>query len=328
MSEPVKTASRSAPPGAPPFEDMVWVPGGTFLMGSDHHYPEEAPAHQVTVDGFWMDRYTVTNREFRRFVEATSYVTFAEKPPRAEDYPGAKPEMLVAGSIVFRKPAQRVELSNHHNWWDWVPGASWRHPRGAQSSLGGLAKHPVVHVAFQDAEAYARWTGKALPTEAEWELAARGGLEGAEFCWGNEFAPRGKQMCNTWQGDFPSENLLTDGYEWTAPVGSFPPNGYGLHEMAGNVWEWTTDWFQSHGELVKSCCASVNPVGGPEEQSYHQGTRDLRIPRKVMKGGSYLCAPNYCRRYRPAARMAQPIDTSTGHLGFRCVVRVPKGESR
>jgi formylglycine-generating enzyme required for sulfatase activity len=182
----------------------------------------------------------------------------------------------------------------------------------------------VVHVAFQGAEAYARWAGKALPTEAEWEFAARGGLAGAEFCWGDEFAPRGRQMSNTWQGDFPNENLLTDGYEWTAPVGAFPPNGYGLHEMAGNVWEWTTDWFQSHGELVKSCCASVNPVGGPEEQSYHAGSRDLQIPRKVMKGGSYLCAPNYCRRYRPAARMAQPIDTSTCHLGFRCIVRVPR----
>ena len=173
-----------------------------------------------------------------------------------------------------------------------------------------------------------RWAGKALPTEAEWELAARGGLEGAEFCWGDEFAPRGKQMCNTWQGDFPSENLLTDGYEWTAPVGSFPPNGYGLHEMAGNVWEWTTDWFQSHGELVKSCCASVNPVGGPEEQSYHQGTRDLRIPRKVMKGGS-TSAPRTTagatgrRPGWPSRSTPRPA-----HLGFRCVVRVPKGESR
>jgi formylglycine-generating enzyme required for sulfatase activity len=180
----------------------------------------------------------------------------------------------------------------------------------------------VVHVSYQDAEAYTRWAGKALPTEAEWEFAARGGLDGAEFCWGDELAPRGKSMCNFWQGNFPYENLLTDGYDWTAPVGAFPPNGYGLFDMAGNVWEWTTDWYQPHGELVRSCCASVNRLGGQAEESYHAETRELRIPRRVMKGGSYLCAPNYCRRYRPAARMAQPIDTSTCHLGFRCIVRV------
>jgi sulfatase modifying factor 1 len=316
--------AASVPPGLAPVSDMVWIPGGTFRMGSDHHYPEEAPAHEVTVDGLWMDRYTVTNREFRRFVETTGHVTFAERPPRAEDYPGAKPEMLFAGSMVFVKPPQPVDLRNHHNWWDWTPGADWRHPRGPKSSLGGLARHPVVHVTYEDADAYARWAGKALPTEAEWEFAARGGLDGAEFCWGHEFTARGKAMCNSWQGDFPHENLLTDGYEWTAPVGSFPPNGYGLHDMAGNVWEWTADWYQPHGELVRSCCGSMNPIGGQAEQSYHAGTRDLRIPRRVMKGGSYLCAPNYCRRYRPAARMAQPIDTSMCHLGFRCVVRMPK----
>jgi formylglycine-generating enzyme required for sulfatase activity len=307
---------------------MVWIPGGAFLMGSDRHYPEEAPVHEVSVDGFWMDRYAVTNREFRRFVEATGYVTFAEKAPRAEDYPGAKAEMLVAGSIVFKKAASPMDLRNHHDWWDWVPGANWRHPRGPQSSLGGLARHPVVQIAFEDAEAYARWAGKALPTEAEWEIAARGGLEGAEFVWGDEFTPRGRAMCNWWQGEFPHENLLEDGYEWTAPVGSFPPNGYGLFDMAGNVWEWTTDWYQPHGEIVRSCCATVNPLGGRAEQSYHRGAGELRIPRKVMKGGSYLCAPNYCRRYRPAARMAQPIDTSTCHLGFRCIVRVkPAGQT-
>jgi formylglycine-generating enzyme required for sulfatase activity len=301
---------------------MVWIPGGAFLMGSDRHYPEEAPVHEVIVDGFWMDRYAVTNRDFRRFVEATGYVTFAEKAPRAEDYPGAKAEMLVAGSIVFKKAAGPVDLRNHHNWWDWVQGANWQHPRGPKSSLGGLARHPVVQIAFQDAEAYAGWAGKALPTEAEWELAARGGLDGAEFVWGDEFTPRGRPMCNWWQGEFPHQNLLEDGYEWTAPVGSFPPNGYGLYDMAGNVWEWTTDWYQPHEEIVHSCCAAVNPLGGQAEQSYHRGTRELRIPRKVMKGGSYLCAPNYCRRYRPAARMAQPIDTSTCHLGFRGIVRV------
>ena len=315
--------AAAPPPGPPPAPDMVWIPGGAFRMGSDHHYPEEAPAHEVTVDGFWMDRYTVTNREFRRFVEATGHVTLAERPPTAEDYPGAKPEMLVAASMLFRKSLHPVDLRNPVNWWDWTPGVDWRRPRGRQSSLGGLARHPVVHVAYEDAETYARWAGKALPTEAEWEFAARGGLDGAEFCWGHEFTPHGKSVCNSWQGDFPHENLLTDGYEWTAPVGSFPPNGYGLHDMAGNVWEWTIDWYQPHAELVHPCCVSVNPLGGQAERSYHAGMRGLRIPRRVMKGGSYLCAPNYCRRYRPAARMAQPIDTSTCHLGFRCVVRMP-----
>jgi formylglycine-generating enzyme required for sulfatase activity len=303
---------------------MVWIPGGAFLMGSDHHYAEEAPVHEVRVGGFWMDRFAVTNRDFRRFIETTGHVTLAEKPPRAEDYPSARPEKLVAASMVFAKPSAPVDLRNHHNWWDWMPGASWRHPRGPASSLGGLGRHPVVQIAFEDAEAYARWAGKTLPTEAEWEFAARGGLDGAEFVWGAEFTPRGRAMCNSWQGEFPHENLLADGYEWTAPVGSFPPNGYGLFDMAGNVWEWTTDWYQPHGEIVRSCCATVNPLGGEAEQSYHRGTRELRIPRKVMKGGSYLCAPNYCRRYRPAARMAQPVDTSTCHLGFRCIVRVTR----
>jgi formylglycine-generating enzyme len=224
--------TASPPPGPPPAPDMVWIPGGTFHMGSDYHYPEEAPAHEVTVDGFWMDRYTVTNREFRRFVEATGHVTLAERVPKAEDYPGAKPELLFAGSIVFKKQTGPVDLRNAYNWWDWVQGADWRHPRGRKSSLGGLAKHPVVHVSYQDAEAYTRWAGKALPTEAEWEFAARGGLDGAEFCWGDELAPRGKSMCNFWQGNFPHENLLMDRYEWTAPVGSFAPNGYGLFDMA------------------------------------------------------------------------------------------------
>jgi len=200
--------------------------------------------------------------------------------------------------------------------------ADWRHPAGPDSTLKGLAKHPVVHVAYQDAKAYANWAGKELPTEAEWEFAARGGLEGAEFTWGDEFAPDGEFMANTWQGDFPSENLLEDGFEGTAPVGSFPANGYGLYDMAGNVWEWTTDWYQQHNEITRSCCGSLNPRGGDREKSFDPSVPDVLIPRKVMKGGSFLCAPNYCRRYRPAARMAQPIDTSTCHLGFRCVVRV------
>ena len=319
--ENVKGPSGSARPGKPPAKNMVWIPGGSFMMGSDNHYPEEAPAHPVTVDGFWMDQHTVTNAEFSRFVEATGYVTTAEKPPHAEDYPGAKPELLIPASVVFRSPGYKVDLGNHYNWWTYVPGANWRHPLGPDTSLKGLSKHPVVHIAYEDAEAFASWAGKELPTEAEWEFAARGGLEGAEFAWGAEFTPDGKQMANTWQGDFPTENLLEDGFEWTAPVGSFPPNGYGLSDMAGNVWEWTTDWYQDHGKIAQSCCGSFNPQGGIREESYDPCSPQIKIPRKVMKGGSFLCAPNYCRRYRPAARMGQPVDTSTCHLGFRCIVR-------
>jgi len=309
--------------GAASLEDMVWIPGRPFLMGSNNHYPEEAPAHEVRVGGFWIDIYTVTNAQFARFVEATGYVTVAERPANPADYPGAKPELLAPSSVVFHKPRQRVDLRNHHNWWRYVPGADWRHPDGPGSSLEGRERHPVVHVAYEDAEAYARWVGKELPTEAEWELAARGGLDGAEYAWGNEFVPGGKMLANTWQGEFPVENLLTDGFEERAPVGSFPPNGYGLYDMAGNVWQWTTDWYQDGHEITDACCAGAEPKGGEREKSYDPQMPEIRIPRKVMKGGSYLCAPNYCRRYRPAARMAQPVDTSTCHLGFRCVVRSP-----
>jgi formylglycine-generating enzyme len=309
------------PGAAAPAENMVWIPGGTFLMGSDHHYPEEAPAHKVSVDGFWMDVCTVTNHEFRRFVEVTGYVTFAERPANPDDYPGSKTELLAPSSVVFIKPRQRVDLGDHYNWWAYVRGANWRHPRGPASSIKGLEKHPVVHIAFEDAEAYAKWAGKELPTEAEWEFAARGGLEGAEYVWGDELTPGGKHLANTFQGEFPRQNKIEDGYEWTAPVGSFPPNGYGLYDMAGNVWQWTTDWFQEHGKIESPCCTIRNPRGGDLEDSFDPQQPEIKIPRKVMKGGSFLCAPNYCRRYRPAARMSQPIDTSTCHLGIRCIVR-------
>ena len=315
-----KTVLR--PKGKPPAKEMVWIPGGSFTMGSNDHYPEEAPAHPVSVDAFWMDQYVVTNAQFSRFVEETNYVTSAERAPRAEDYPGAKPELLVPASVVFHRPGYKVDLNNHFNWWTYVPNANWRKPWGPESSLKGLANHPVVHVAYEDAERYAKWVGKELPTEAEWEFAARGGLEGMEFVWGSEFTPDGQHMANTWQGEFPNENTLDDGFEWTAPVGSFSPNGYGLYEMAGNVWEWTTDWYLEHNKLPNACCGSINPRGGSLDESYDPCSSQIRIPRKVMKGGSYLCAPNYCRRYRPAARMAQPVDTSTCHLGFRCIVRV------
>jgi len=321
MNELVQVAVTSAAPGAAPASGMVWIPGGTFRMGSDHHYPEEAPAHNVSVGGFWMDRYTVTNAEFRRFVDASGHVTVAERPANPEDYPGAKTEMLAPSSVMFKKSSGPVDLRNHFNWWAYVRGADWRHPRGPASNIRALMNHPVVHVAFADAQAYAKWARKELPTEAEWEFAARGGLEGAEFCWGDELMPDGKSMTNNWQGEFPWQNLCEDGYEWTAPVGSFPPNGYGLHDMAGNVWQWTTDWYQDHGKIEHACCTIDNPRGGQADQSHDPNVTNVRIPRKVMKGGSFLCAPNYCRRYRPAARMPQAIDTSTCHLGFRCIVR-------
>jgi formylglycine-generating enzyme required for sulfatase activity len=268
-----------------------------------------------------MDVVTVTNAEFERFVAATGYVTLAEKPANAAEYPGAKPEMLAPSSTIFKKPAGPVDMRNHYNWWVYVAGANWRHPRGPASSIRKMADHPVVHVAFEDVEAYARWAGKELPTEAEWEFAARGGLEGAEYVWGNELTPGGKHMANTWQGEFPYRNAMEDGFEYTAPVGSFPANGFGLFDMAGNVWQWTSDWYREHGVIDSPCCTAHNPRGGDRDASWDPRTPDIQIPRKVTKGGSHLCAPNYCRRYRPAARMAQPVDTSISHLGFRCIVR-------
>ncbi|WP_208110087.1 formylglycine-generating enzyme family protein [Methylocaldum gracile] len=319
-----KTAIRFASPAPePPFPDMVWIPGGTFLMGSDRHYPEEAPAHRVALDGFWMDRFPVTNERFARFVAATEHVTFAEIPPNPADYPGALPHMIYAGSLVFVKPPGPVNLRDIGNWWSYMKGADWRHPRGPESSLQGLERHPVVHVTFADAEAFARWEGKALPTEAEWERAARGGLDGAAYAWGEELAPEGRMLANYWQGRFPWENLVVDGYEGTSPVGAFPPNGYGLYDMIGNVWEWTADWYEPGHPSARqaACCVPRNPRGGREEASFDPCEPVIRIPRKVLKGGSHLCAENYCRRYRPAARFPEPVDTSTCHVGFRCIVR-------
>jgi formylglycine-generating enzyme len=304
----------------PPDANMIWIAGGTFRMGSNTAYPEESPAHSATVEGFWIEKYTVTNEQFDRFVNATGHITTAERPPNAEDYPGALPEMLQPASVVFCKPLHRVDLRNHYNWWTYIPGANWRHPEGPGSSIADRAQHPVVHLSFEDAEAYAKWAGKELPTEAEWEFAARGGLDGATYAWGEDFTPDGKQMANTWQGEFPWQNLLADGYESTAPVGQFPPNGYGLYDMIGNVWEWTNDWYSAHHPAAKGCCGGSIPRGD-REASYDPQSPNIRIPRKVIKGGSFLCAPNYCRRYRPAARMAQPVDTSTCHVGLRLIVR-------
>jgi formylglycine-generating enzyme len=318
-----ETRSKGPMPHAPAFPNMIWIPGGTFRMGSDKHYPEEEPVHRVTVDGFWIDRTPVTNRDFRKFVNATGYVTFAEIPPNPKDYPGALPHMLKAASLVFTPPKHAVDTRDWSQWWNFKFGANWRRPCGPRSSISGLDDHPVVHVAYCDAEAYAKWADKELPTEAEWEFAARGGLDGAEFAWGDEFTPGGKLLANTWQGEFPHQNLCTDGFERTSPVTAFPANGYGLHDMIGNVWEWTADWWSAKHEAdaPKACCIPENPRGGPEAASYDSCQPNIRIPRKVLKGGSHLCAPNYCRRYRPAARHAEPVDTSTSHVGFRCINR-------
>lgn len=300
-------------------DGMVAIPGGSYRIGSDTAYPEERPVHQVELDGFFIDAKPVTNAQFAAFVAATGHVTFAEIPPRAEDYPGALPEMLYAGSLVFRKTSGPVDTRDWSQWWEFRRGADWRHPYGPGSDIRGLETHPVVHVAYADALAYAAWAGKELPTEAEFEVAARGGLVGADFAWGDELTPRGKHMANTWQGMFPCENSLEDGWETTSPVGSFPPNGYGLHDMIGNVWEWTQDWYAPRhpGDAPKACCVPKNPRGPMA------GTLDpsAPIPQKVLKGGSFLCAPSYCQRYRPAARHAEAVDTSTCHVGFRCVVR-------
>jgi formylglycine-generating enzyme len=320
QSRPVpETPSHIAPDT---LKNMVWIEGGTFLMGSDDHYPEEAPAHSVSVSGFWIDRTQVTNAAFRRFVNATCYVTVAERTPDAALYPDAVPEMLVAGSVVFKQPPVRVSLESHYTWWDWLPGADWRHPEGPGSNLNGRERHPVLHVAWEDVAAYAEWAGKKIPTEAEWEYACRGGHDGWHYAWGQELAPKGKLLANYWQGEFPWQNLALDGFERTAPVGSFPPNGYGLLDMIGNAWEWTADWASARHEVSSPCCgAAVNPRGGSREASVDPTAAGVDIPRKVLKGGSFACAENYCQRYRPAARMHHPVDTGTNHISFRCVVR-------
>lgn len=286
--------------------DWVWIEPGRFLMGSDSHYPEEAPAHWEEVAGFWIQSTPVTNAMFARFVARTGYVTQAERPLDPRDYPGVAQSHLRPASLVFTPPSGAVSLDDVSRWWALVPGADWRHPLGPGSDLQGMAQHPVVHVGLEDALAYAQWAGCDLPGEPEWEYAAWGGTQQREFVWGHHLVPEGKHMANTWQGNFPAENLQTDGYSRTSPVGAFPANGYGLYDMIGNVWEWTTTVFQpSHASPRKSCCA--NARSAPQ--------------MKVLKGGSHLCAPNYCQRYRPPARSPQATDTTSSHIGFRCVKR-------
>ena len=291
-------------------DDMVLVPAGTFLMGSDDHYPEERPVRPAQVGAFWMDRTPVTNAQFARFVDETGHVTFAEVAPDPRDYPGMDPALAVPGSIVFVPPRQKTSLSQRATWWQIVAGADWRHPDGPGSSIDAIMDHPVVHVGYTDALAYAAWAGKQLPTEAEWERAARGGLEGAAYAWGEVFRPKGKRMAKTWEGTFPHANAAPKGLERTAPVCSYPANGFGLYDMIGNVWEWTDELSRAGG--AGGCCAgtAATPATGTEE--------------RVLKGGSHMCAPEYCQRYRPAARWLQPIDTTTSHVGFRCIRRLPE----
>jgi len=301
-------------------EGMVWIAGCTFAMGSNDFYPEEAPVHEVSIGSFWIDRHEVTNADFRRFTNATGYVTVAERALDPKLFPGAKLEDLVPGALVFHMTDGPVDLTNFHLWWRYVPGANWRHPLGADNTLDGLASHPVVQVAYEDAQAYAQWAGKSLPTEAEWEFAARGGLADQIFSWGDEMNLDGRSMANTWQGDFPWRTSKQGGYR-TTPVGSFPPNGYGLFDMTGNVWEWTSDWFVPYSATLGDACCAGTRDDALRRLSNDPLMPDVEAPRKVIKGGSHLCAPNYCLRFRPSARSPETLDTGTSHLGFRCVRR-------
>jgi formylglycine-generating enzyme len=302
--------------------ELLWVPPQTFTMGSDRHYAEEGPAHPVGVDGFWISDHQVTNAEYARFVADTGYVTVAERPLDPADYPGAPVENLQPGSMVFTRTHGPVNLRHLSQWWTWTPGASWRHPDGPGSSVSDRERHPVVHIAYEDAETYAAWAGLSLPTEAEWEAAARGGRDGTAYVWGDAPEPVGSRYANYWHGDFPWRP--DPGYGRTAPVRSFPPNDYGLHDMAGNVWEWTTDWYaERHAGAPDPapCCVPRNPRGPTRDASYDPHQPQFAVPRKVIKGGSFLCADSYCLRYRPAARRPQMVDTGMSHIGFRCVQR-------
>ncbi len=312
--------TTNRPPG------MVWIPGGTFELGSDDASASrhEGPAHPVTVNGFWMDITEVTNAQFAEFVEATGYVTVAERPVDWEELkkqvpPGTpKPpdEVLQPGSLVFTPPDHAVGLSDYTQWWSWKVGANWRHPNGPDSSIEGKDDYPVTHIAFEDAQAYAEWAGKRLPTEAEWEFAALGGAGERPFAWGDELTPDGAYLANFFQGSFPFDNTARDGYERLAPVMQYPPNGYGLYDMIGNVWEWTTDWYRPDTYAQQ---AASRPLANPTGPTSSFDPQDPYVPKRVTKGGSFLCSNEYCSNYRPSARMATAFDSGQEHLGFRCV---------
>jgi formylglycine-generating enzyme required for sulfatase activity len=306
---------------------MVWIPGGEFSMGGDQASEalcglpgvtrDARPIHRVYVDGFWMDRTEVINEEFERFVRATGYVTVAERTPRAEDFPGAPPENLVAGSVVFTPPDHPVRLDNHYQWWSYIKGANWRHPLGPNSDLKGREKYPVVQVAYEDAAAYAKWAGKRLPTEAEFEFAARGGLSGQLYPWGNDLKPGGKWMANIYQGGFPLHDTGEDGFAGIAPVAQFPPNGYNLYDVAGNVWEWCSDWYRPdyYAQLAEGGGVARNPQGPDTPFDPGEPTEQKRVHR----GGSFLCTDQYCTRYMVGSRGKGEISSGSNHLGFRCV---------
>ena len=316
LTETLSAESRSAPdPRSRPL-GMVWIPGGRFWMGTQH-MEDAQPIHQVQVNGFWMDRTDVTNEEFGRFVKATGYVTIAERSLDPKEFPNLAPEDLTPGSIVFSPPNHPVSFQNPLAWWKFVKGANWRHPEGPKSDVRGKQKHPVVQIAWPDAVAYAKWAGKRLPTEAEWEFAARGGGDRQEYPWGNEFKPNGKWMANTFQGHFPDANTAGDGFAGSAPVGSFPPNGFGLYDMSGNVWQWVSDWYRPdyYAQLSRKGTLTINPEGPSDSFD----PDEVGIAKRVQKGGSFLCSDQYCARYITGSRGKEDPETATNHAGFRCV---------
>jgi len=318
-------ANASGAPSAIP-DGMAWIPGGEFSMGAAdppemnevgmNGTRDARPIHRVYVDGFFMDKTDVTNAQFASFVKATGYVTVAERTPRAEDFPGAPAANLVAGSVVFTPPHHPVPLNDHFQWWNYVRGASWRHPLGPSSDIRGKDDYPVVHVAYEDAEAYAKWAGKRLPTEAEWEFAARGGLSGKPFVWGDEFRPGGKWMANTHQGHFPDSDTADDGVAGIMPVARFAPNGYGLYDMAGNAWQWTSDWYRPDYYVALSAQGVARNPRGPDTPF---DPSEPGQAKRVHRGGSFLCTDQYCSRYLVGTRGKGEVSTGTNHLSFRCV---------
>jgi sulfatase modifying factor 1 len=328
--EPTATIINKGSPSEPAPSGMVWIPGGEFSMGTNDPtkmvcdgaghdpMPDARPVHRVAVDGFWMDVTAVTNEQFEQFISATAYVTVAERKPKPEDFPGAPPESLVPGSIVFTPTEEPVPLDNFIAWWRYEPGANWRHPTGPKSDLKDAAKLPVVHVSYEDAEAYAKWAGKRLPTEAEWEFAARGGLSGKPFTWGDELKPGGKWMANIYQGRFPVKDTGLDGFAGVAPVAMFPPNGFGLYDMAGNVWQWCSDWYRPdyYDQLARAGGVARNPQGPPDSFD----PAEPGLPKRVQRGGSFLCSDQYCSRYMVGSRGKGEPSSAANHIGFRCVL--------